>query len=65
MRRWFTFLDGAEELDKVWHTLLLGLVTSLLIDGEDGPRFKGQLWANLFHDLRVAGHRQFLGLPFF
>jgi len=35
MRRWFTWLDGAEQLDFVWHTLLLGLLATFYLKGED------------------------------
>jgi len=35
MRRWFTFLDGAAEFDKIWHTVLLGLVVSFYVEGKE------------------------------
>lgn len=35
MRRWFTFLDGSAELDKLWHTMLLGLCVSFYLQGEE------------------------------
>ena len=48
MRRWFTFLDGSEGLDRYWHGALLSLVTPCLLDGVDP--WEAALGANLMSD---------------
>ena len=35
MRRWFTYVDQADSLVKMWHVLLLALFAGELFDGQD------------------------------
>ncbi len=37
MRRWWTFYDAVEHMDKLWHALALALVVEFLLAGEDPP----------------------------
>ena len=38
MRRWFTFYDAGETIDRLWHTMLLALVVWFLAQNKDSYR---------------------------
>ena len=35
MRRWWTFYDAGRALDKIWHTMLMGLMVWFYVEGQD------------------------------
>ena len=39
MRRWFTWIDGAKQLDRFWNVALLAMCASFLLDGQERSDF--------------------------